>query len=417
MAIDVLKRQGKSAVTGILGKNLRRISGNIGSVIRGEVGGDSSDFAGINRSKQATKMLSFPIDVGADPGIGNHGHYIMFFINEQKGTKLGFGGGYASSANAQDMGLENIVAESHKRAIKGTQKIFDGKASSFLDQYIPDAISKNFIDGLTDVAGGFGLGTKSRIKTEVKHNISPASSKDSTVFVKRPETKRLDTVISMYMPASVKTSYTAEYDDKSISSLSSGATEMAEKILDGQALTGTDKENIKSTLGEVAEEASLGMLDMAGGGLREAIEMKRGVIISDRMELAFKGVKKREFTYDFKMMPRSKAEADEIANIIYAFKFNMLPEFVGSDAKDAFKGKRMRVPNTFDIQYMYVNQENKYLHKISTCYLSDMQVTYGGSKYKTFDGNADGAPPVETAIALTFKEIELITKERIEDGF
>jgi len=117
------------------------------------------------------------------------------------------------------------------------------------------------------------------------------------------------------------------------------------------------------------------------------------------------------------MMPRSKAEADEIANIIYAFKFNMLPEFVGSDAKDAFKGKRMRVPNTFDIQYMYVNQENKYLHKISTCYLSDMSVTYGGSKYKTFDGNADGAPPVETAIALTFKEIELITKERIEDGF
>ena len=46
-----------------------------------------------------------------------------------------------------------------------------------------------------------------------------------------------------------------------------------------------------------------------------------------------------------------------------------------------------------------------------------MQVTYGGSKYKTFDGNADGAPPVETAISLSFKEIELITKERIEDGF
>ena len=46
-----------------------------------------------------------------------------------------------------------------------------------------------------------------------------------------------------------------------------------------------------------------------------------------------------------------------------------------------------------------------------------MDVSYGGSKYVTYDGNADGAPPVETAIALTFKEIELITKERIEDGF
>ena len=88
MAIDVFKRQGKSAVTGLLGKNLRRIAGNVGSVIRGDIGSDSSETAPLNRSKQSTKMLSFPIDVGADPGIGNHGHYIMFFINEQTNAKL-----------------------------------------------------------------------------------------------------------------------------------------------------------------------------------------------------------------------------------------------------------------------------------------------------------------------------------------
>ena len=91
MAIDVFKRQGKSAVTGLLGKNLRRIAGNVGSVIRGEIGSESSETAPINRTKQSTKMLSFPIDVGADPGIGNHGHYVMFFINEQVNAKLKFG--------------------------------------------------------------------------------------------------------------------------------------------------------------------------------------------------------------------------------------------------------------------------------------------------------------------------------------
>ena len=87
MAIDVFKRQGKSAVTGLLGKNLRRIAGNIGSVMRGDIGSDSSEAAPLNRSKQSTKLLSFPLDVGADPGIGNHGHYIMFFINEQAKAK------------------------------------------------------------------------------------------------------------------------------------------------------------------------------------------------------------------------------------------------------------------------------------------------------------------------------------------
>ena len=91
----------------------------------------------------------------------------------------------------------------------------------------------------------------------------------------------------------------------------------------------------------------------------------------------------------------------------------MLPEF--ADGNRA--GRSMTVPNTFDIQYMYQNAENNYLHKISTCYLSSMDVSYGGSRYKTFDGNADGAPPVETSISLNFKEIELITRERAAEGF
>ena len=46
-----------------------------------------------------------------------------------------------------------------------------------------------------------------------------------------------------------------------------------------------------------------------------------------------------------------------------------------------------------------------------------MDVSYGGSKYVTYDGNADGAPPVETEITLQFQEIELITRERVEEGF
>jgi hypothetical protein len=112
------------------------------------------------------------------------------------------------------------------------------------------------------------------------------------------------------------------------------------------------------------------------------------------------------------MMPRSQEEANEIKKIINAFKFNMLPEM-----PNGLRGRQMTVPNTFDIQYMYQNAENNYLHKISTCYLESMDVKYGGSRYKTFDGNADGAPPVETSLSLEFKEIELITRERAQEGF
>ena len=114
------------------------------------------------------------------------------------------------------------------------------------------------------------------------------------------------------------------------------------------------------------------------------------------------------------MIPKSQAEADEIKKIINAFKFNMLPEM-----PNGLGGRQMTVPNTFDIQYMYQNAENNYLNKISTCFLKDMTVTYGGDRYKTFDQSSTdaGAPPVETSIKLEFREIEMISRERIAEGF
>ena len=47
-----------------------------------------------------------------------------------------------------------------------------------------------------------------------------------------------------------------------------------------------------------------------------------------------------------------------------------------------------------------------------------MQVSYGGDRYKTFDPhNSECAPPVETSITLAFKEIEIMHREKMKDGF
>ena len=52
------------------------------------------------------------------------------------------------------------------------------------------------------------------------------------------------------------------------------------------------------------------------------------------------------------------------------------------------------------------------------CFLENVQVSYGGDRYKTFEPHADdGAPPVETSITLAFKEIEIMTRERIFEGY
>ena len=48
-----------------------------------------------------------------------------------------------------------------------------------------------------------------------------------------------------------------------------------------------------------------------------------------------------------------------------------------------------------------------------------LNLTYGGSRFKTFDASSTdaGAPPVETSISLSFIEQEIITRERVREGF
>jgi len=199
--------------------------------------------------------------------------------------------------------------------------------------------------------------------------------------------------------------------------LTGSAVDVVEALMAGKDVNMEKLGKDVKDAGVAMEKTAIGMVgDLGPGlkGLKEAAEMKKGVISSDRMELAFKGIDKRSFSYEFKMIPKSQTEADEIKKIINAFKFNMLPEM-----PNGLGGRQMTVPNTFDIQYMYQNAENSYLNKVSTCVLESMDVTYGGSRFKTFDASSTdaGAPPVETSISLNFQELEIITRERVREGF
>ena len=411
MALDTLKRTGKSGAVGLLGKNLRRVAGNVGALIRGDIGGpDSSTSAPINRTKQSTKMLSFPIDVGADPGIGNNGHYVMFFINEQQDLKLSFGDETAKSEGAQ-----NMAKVMQQRGIPAVQKIFDSKLGSFVQKAVPNLLSNNILGGFTDIIGNLKTDVTGRIKHNPIIQDTRVEEKRSSIGIDRAPTTRLDTAISMYMPASVQVQYGAEYTNTTIGVGTQALNNLTNTKLETKEGRDAIKKELKNVAAAAKREGIEGLSKIEGlGGLKEAAEMRDGVIFADRMELAFKGIGKRKFSFDFKMMPRSQAEADEIREIIYAFKFNMMPEYVGGT-----RGNQMKVPNTFDIQYMYQNAENNYLNKISTCFLETMDVTYGGDRYKTFDSSPTdaGAPPVETSIKLNFLEIEMITRERVAEGF
>ena len=367
-------------------------------------------------SKYSTQNLRFPRDVeNPDVGIGNHGHYILFSINTQERAKLrtsaiGTGGSRADDP-ARDANIPLYLR--NWDVVSGTYKAASN-ANAVAKQQHADYVNlkrdANELAGDIDITGFYDeLRGGSVIDNRYQ-------SKGSTIKVKRAPTKRLKTQIAMYMPQQVNVTYGANYTDTEMGALTEEALNAYNNAIGGRFRSAF--ENVLNMDQGIAEQLQKGLLASIGvipgfGGAREAFEAKEGAIISDRLELAFKGINKRVFQYTFKMIPKNPQEADEIRKIVFAFKANMLPEFVGGNRA----GRRLVVPNTFDISYMYVGAENDYLHKISTCVLENMNVTYGGDRYKTFEGREDGAPPVETTITLNFKEMELITRERVFEGF
>ena len=356
-----------------------------------------------------TTILEFPLDVASgDAALGNHGHYIMFYINEQDKAQLSMSdrasGGSIADDLAKPYGVSSFV-RNYSAQSAGYQK-----QRSNIEQ-------KNLNDNLPSRPQSLGVTSAQAKKFNVEQTLAGGErSAGSTVRVKRRPTKRLATSIAMYMPQSVQVTYGAQYQDTTIGAVTESALNAYNDLISGRG--GDAIGRLKEISTDVADSLQMFLLSSVGvipglGGVREVSEMKSGNVIADRLELAFKGINKRNFQYTFKMTPKDRREVEMIRKIVFAFKANMMPEFVGGNRG----GRRLLVPNTFDIAYMYTGNQNLHLHNISTCVLENMNVTYGGDRYRTFEADAEGAQPVETNITLNFKEIELITRDRIFEGY
>src|SRR5210317_270282 len=72
----------------------------------------------------------------------------------------------------------------------------------------------------------------------------------------------------------------------------------------------------------------------------------------------------------------------------------------------------------FEIHYAYNGQINNYLNKISRCVLTGTSVSYGEGGFTTFrQFDPQGAAPVNITMTLSFTETEILTKDRIIEGY
>jgi hypothetical protein len=222
---------------------------------------------------------------------------------------------------------------------------------------------------------------------------------------KPDQSSRIDQAIMLAINKAPEVKYGVEYDAKDLGSmvgLIGGGSSIVNAQLDGRL-----PEYTRSVLMNVANIPK-GIADVFGGDLDFGSALKQGTGIAPNpfREQIFRNVQTREFVFEYKFLPRNATEVENVRNIIYQFKFHMHPEVSAG-------GLFYIYPSTFDIAYYYKGKENTNFNRISTCVLEDLAVDYGGQGFNTF---ASGSP-TEINIKLRFRELEVLTKERIEKGY
>lgn len=193
--------------------------------------------------------------------------------------------------------------------------------------------------------------------------------------------------INLYMPDTLEFTNSASYNQTSL-------LEVAQEVL-----TKVPGVRAVATPAFSAVQSNAGKLALASQGLA----------INPQQQLMFDGIDFRTFQMSFTFTPFSKDEADTVKNIVRLFKTHAAPRIVSGAA-----GMLFIPPSTFNLKFMFNGKENKNVAKVAECVIETIDVNYAPNGWSA---HTDGSP-IQTTMSISFKEIELIDREKIErDGY
>lgn len=231
------------------------------------------------------------------------------------------------------------------------------------------------------------------------------------------DVKRKDgTTIRLYVPDTVNVQYSAAYDDVSLASalgkpyfIAQAGVSLFDKYKNAQG-TGIDMEKVVNAVGDDPYVRTL-IGNFLGEGVGQLLTAAVGQALNPQLQVIFSGVGFRQFQFDFTLTPYSAEEAQAIKNIVFHFKLAAAPQV--QPASIFGQGLFYKVPDRFKIRFLYNGSENLNVHRIAECVLENVAVDYAPIGWATFgDGN-----PVQTKLTLQFKEVEIIDKTRIIEGY
>ena len=350
----------------------------------------------------AFASFSYPKDITNNI---QNGHYMLFYVNVQNRSKFQ----YNDFAGKPILATKQVQVKKRVGPDVRTE-IVDVKGEG-------QAIKGYYADRAKKVTGTV-YGQYEGLNVSLKSGIAKQRERTG-IAAKAKTTTRVSDSVAIYLPANVQDNTSATYNDMQTGMLGYAAAAgldftkfMGSKDYEGaaKALTG----GLTGFATEAAKRAAAGLAEALTGteGATQLANRVFGQADNPYMEVLFETMNVRSFTYNFTFAPRNEEERDDVQAIIQLFRFHMAPELQGAQSRF------LTLPSEFDIHYMYqakdgTNSENDYYNKIATCVLENVAVDYTPGQVRSF---ADGSP-TQITMALTFKETETLTKDKINAGY
>lgn len=224
------------------------------------------------------------------------------------------------------------------------------------------------------------------------------------LYALRRGTRRIKESIALHMPTPVIYSSMNAYEEISMTSIAGqvgrlGASGLGTVI--GAFMGGP--------IGGLVGGGIAGSVYDAIGNKIGQVSSMNGTPINPRVEVLFATTPQRQFSFEVLMAPKNQNESRAIKGIVESLRFHAAPELSSIGIIPSYVP-----PAEFDVTFYMNGQENTNMPRINTCVMERIDVDYAPTGiYSSFSNGH----PVAVRLSFAMREIEIVHKRRVLQGF